>query len=115
MPETGFHTTQIELALDDLKAQDILTLDVQDQSTFTDMMVICTGTSRRHVMAIVDELVLRAKKAGVRILGVEGSKLAEWVLIDLGDVVVHVMRRAAREFYDLERFWAPNLAKQQSS
>ena len=82
---------------------------------FTDFMIICTGTSRRHVLAIVDEIVYRAKQAGIRVLGVEGSKLAEWVLIDLGDTVVHVMRQAAREFYDLERFWAPSLTTHQTS
>lgn len=115
LPEQEIQTTDIQNALEDLKAQNILTLDVREQSSFTDLMIVCTGRSRRHVMAIVDEVVLRSKRAGVQILGVEGTRSAEWVLIDLGDVVIHVMRQEAREFYDLERFWAPDVSAQQTT
>ncbi|MYD43893.1 MAG: ribosome silencing factor [Gammaproteobacteria bacterium] len=100
--------------LNDLKAQDVRTLDVSQQSSFTDFMVISTGSSTRHVSAIVDAIVLSAKHRGARVLGVEGQKAAEWVLIDLGDVVVHVMQRTAREFYDLERLWGMGANQQQA-
>ena len=102
-------------ALDDLKAQNIVSLDVSATSSFTDVMVITTGTSRRHVSAIVDAVVLSAKSTGLTVLGVEGEKTAEWVLIDLGDMVVNVMQRTARDFYALERFWATESTPQQQA
>lgn len=100
--------------LNDLKAQDVTTLDVRAHSSFTDFMVISTGTSRRHVNAIVDAVVLDAKHRGVKLLGLEGQKAGEWVLIDLGDVVVHVMQREARKFYDLERLWGVSGIQQEA-
>lgn len=107
------HTPVFE-ALDDLKAQNVVSLDVSSNSSFTDVMVITTGTSRRHVSAIVDAVVLNAKRGGLTVLGVEGEKTAEWVLIDLGDIVINVMQRAARDFYALERFWATQVTPQQA-
>ena len=106
--------SQVIETLNDLKALDISTLEVKMHSSFTDFMVISTGTSRRHVNAIVDAVVLDAKRRGVRVLGIEGQKTGEWVLIDLGDVVVNVMQRDARQFYALERLWGFDVMRQEA-
>ena len=94
-------------ALENHKARDILTLDVEHASDFTDYMVLASGTSNRHVKALVDHVLDAIVEQGIDPLGVEGRDGHEWVLVDLGDVVVHVMQPAARAFYDLERLWAP--------
>ncbi len=93
-------------ALEDLKGKDIVTLDVRKLTGVTDYMVICTGTSNRQVKSLADNVVMEAKKAGVPARGVEGADAGEWVLVDFGDVVVHVMLLATRDFYDLERLWS---------
>lgn len=93
-------------ALDDLKGVNTVTLDVRSLSNVMDYLVISSGTSNRHVKALAENVALKAKAAGNPPLGVEGADAAEWVLVDLGDVVVHVMQPAARDFYDLERLWA---------
>jgi ribosome-associated protein len=93
-------------AIDDMKGVDVMVIDVRDMTSITDRMVIASGTSSRHVKAIADNVELEAKREGFRALGVEGAQAAEWVLIDLGDVVVHVMMPAIREFYALEKLWA---------
>ncbi len=92
-------------ALDDLKARDIREIDVREKSSVTDLLVVASGTSSRHVKSIADEVVKKAKKAGLPPIGVEGQREAEWVLVDLGDIVVHVMLPRTREFYGLERLW----------
>jgi ribosome-associated protein len=92
--------------LDDLKARDIVVLDVRGKSDVTDYMVVCTGTSKTHVKAIAEYLVLEAKKESCSLLGIEGTAVSEWVLVDLDQVVVHVMQEEAREFYALEKLWA---------
>ncbi|PJK02325.1 ribosome silencing factor [Lysobacteraceae bacterium NML75-0749] len=92
-------------AVENLKAQDVMVLDVRGKSSVCDHMVICSGTSTRHVKAIADEVVRFAKQLDYQPLGVEGEQEAEWVLVDLGDVVVHVMLPRVREFYALERLW----------
>ena len=92
-------------ALADVKAKDILELDVSSISNVADAIVIASGTSTRHVKALADNVADEARKAGFRPLGVEGQRDAEWILIDLGYVVVHVMLPTARKFYDLESLW----------
>ena len=92
-------------ALEELKAKDVREIDVRGKTAIADLLVIASGTSARHVKSIADEVVKFAKKAGVMPLGVEGEQEAEWVLVDLGDVIVHVMLPRIREFYGLERLW----------
>ncbi len=97
-----------ELAVDallELKAQSVKTLDVRHLTSVTDVMIIATGRSDRHVRALADAVVERCKQAGERPLGREGDAGGEWVLLDLVDVVVHVMQPQVREFYDLEKLW----------
>nr|WP_246504652.1 ribosome silencing factor [Shewanella intestini] len=91
--------------IDDLKAKNITVLDVANQSTITETMVICTGTSKTHVRAISEHVVVEAKGANVPPLGVEGRDSSEWVLVDLGDVILHVMQEDTREYYQLEKLW----------
>lgn len=92
-------------ALEDIKAQDITTIDVREKTSITDYMVIASGTSSRHVKSLVDNVLEKVKEQGVRPLGSEGLDSGEWALLDLGDIVVHVMLPTARQFYDLERLW----------
>jgi len=96
---------QVLNALDELKAKDIREIDVRGKTSIADLLVIASGTSARHVKSIADEVVKFAKQAGVMPIGVEGEQEAEWVLVDLGDVIVHVMLPRIREFYGLERLW----------
>lgn len=95
----------VRAALEELKAKDSVEIDVRGKSSVTDFMVIASGTSTRHVKSIANEVVVFAKKLDIMPLGVEGEREAEWVLVDLGDVVVHVMLPRVREFYALERLW----------
>lgn len=92
-------------ALEALKANEIREIDVRGKTSIADVLFIASGTSARHVKSIADEVVKFAKQAGVMPLGVEGEQEAEWVLVDLGDVIVHVMLPRIREFYGLERLW----------
>ena len=94
------------LALEDLKAVDPVVMDVRSLSSVMDYLVIASGTSSRHVKSLADSVLMKAKEQGLRPLGVEGERVGEWVLVDFGDVVVHVMQPAARSFYDLERLWS---------
>ena len=95
----------VEHAIGDIKGLDLHCIDVRELTTITDYMVVCTGTSNRHVKSIADNVIARAKEAGYRPLGVEGIDAGEWVLVDLGDVVAHVMQVQARAFYQLEKLW----------
>ncbi len=105
LPEIASLRQQVLVALDELKAKDVKEIDVRGKTSITDLLVIASGTSTRHVKSIADEVVKFAKRAGVLPLGVEGQREAEWVLVDLGDIVVHVMLPRIREFYGLERLW----------
>mgnify|MGYP001547397461 CR=1 FL=1 len=93
-------------ALDDVKAKDIVRLDVRDMTTVTDYMVVASGTSNRHVKALVENVAEKAKAAGHRAVGIEGEEGGEWVLLDLQDTLVHVMLPKVREFYNLEKLWS---------
>jgi len=93
-------------ALDDIKAKDVVRLDVRDMTTVTDYMIVASGTSNRHVKALVDNVTEKAKEAGHRPIGVEGEDGSEWVLLDLQDTLVHVMLPKVREFYNLEKLWS---------
>ena len=93
-------------ALEDLKGVNIVTLDVAALTPMTDHMVLVTGTSNRHVKALVDTANESSKALGIQPLGIEGRESYDWVLVDLADVIVHVMNEEARNFYELERLWS---------
>ena len=93
-------------ALDEIKGLDIIKLDVSNMTTVTDWMIVASGTSSRHVQALVDNVAEKAKTAGHRPSGVEGEAGGEWVLLDLQDALVHVMLPKVREFYNLEKLWS---------
>lgn len=102
-------------ALDDLKGVDVTALDVRGLTSITDAMVIATGRSDRHVKSLAQSVVEAAKGAGNRVLGIEGESEGEWVLIDLGDVIVHVMQPRIRDFYKLEKLWGDGDAPGEAS
>ncbi len=104
-PPISVLLANVRSALEELKAHDIVEIDVQGKTSIADYLVIASGTSTRHVKSIADEVIRFAKRLGAMPLGVEGEREAEWVLVDLGDVIVHVMLPRVREFYALERLW----------
>lgn len=106
--------TLVTSTLDDMKAEDILVLDVKDKTSVTDWIIVASGSSSRHVKSMANNLLSVAKEAGVNPLGCEGQEEGEWVLVDLGDVIVHVMQRQAREYYDLESLWSVDVAHRQN-
>lgn len=95
----------VAAALDDMKAVNVKVLDVRGLTDIADTMVVASGNSDRHVRSIADRVLEKARAAGFRALGTEGQRDGEWVLVDLQDVVVHVMLPRVREFYGLERLW----------
>jgi len=96
----------VETELDERKALHIKVLDVRRKSSITDYMVVATATSSRHAQSLCEHIVEKVKQNGMQPLGVEGQPGSDWVLLDLGDVVVHVMTGHAREFYQLEKLWS---------
>lgn len=97
--------TVVKTALEALKAKDITVLDVQNFCSFTDTMVIASGNTRRQVTALAEHVVEKVRECGYSPLGQEGERFGEWVLVDLGSVVVHVMQPQVRDFYQLEKLW----------
>lgn len=95
--------------LDDGKGRDITVVDVRGKTAITDFMVIACGTSERHVKSLAGHVAEEAKKNQTQPLGMEGEDVGEWVLVDLGDVIVHVMKPQIREFYQLEKLWQGEL------
>ena len=93
-------------ALSEAKAQDVVVLDVRDKTSITDIMIVASGSSTRHVKTLAQKVVLAAKDRGLQPNGVEGERDAEWVLVDLGDVLIHVMLPRTRDFYNIEGLWA---------
>ncbi|MDQ8729524.1 ribosome silencing factor [Bradyrhizobium sp. LHD-71] len=97
--------------LDDMKAEDTVTIDLRGKSTIADYMVVTTGRANRHVGAIAENVVKELGEAGMKGVHIEGLPNCDWVLIDTGDVIVHVFRPEVRSFYSLEKMWAPLRSK----
>lgn len=102
-------------ALEDMKAVDIRSLDVHEMTSITDVMIVCSGTSTRHVSSIADNVIEKCEASGFKPLGIEGDDHAEWVLVDLGDAVVHIMMPETRDFYKLERLWSVEARREHKS
>jgi ribosome-associated protein len=94
--------------LDDMKAEETVTIDLRGKSAFSDYMIVTTGRANRHVGAIAENVTKALKETGIKGIHVEGLPNCDWVLIDSGDVIVHVFRPEVREFYNLERLWTQN-------
>ena len=105
----------VEGALDEMKAVNVRVLDVHKLTDIADTMIIASGNSDRHVRSIADRIVEHAKKGGFRPMGVEGERDGEWVLVDLQDVIVHIMLPRVREFYRLENLWDVSAARREAS
>ena len=93
-------------ALEDIKGHEIVTMDVRSQTDIADYMVVASGGTGRQVKALINSVLVKAKAQGANVVGIEGQDTGEWVLLDLTDVIVHVMLPSVREFYDLERLWS---------
>ena len=91
--------------IEDMKARDIQVVDVKGKSPVTDIMIVCTGTSKTHVKSISNHLYLEANRNEVFVMGIEGKEDSEWVLVDMGDIVVHIMQQQTRDLYQLEELW----------
>jgi len=102
----------VQDVLEERKGQNITTLDVRGKTSFTDYMVIVTGTSDRHLRSLCDYIVEKVKEQGFRPLGIEGDLGSDWILLDLGDVIVHAMTDQAREYYQLEKLWSVDRPKE---
>lgn len=91
--------------LDGLKAQEIDVFDVKGKSSITDTMIICSATSSRHAASTAQNLIDECKKAGIMVFGEEGKSVADWIVVDLGEAIVHIFQRESREMYQLEKLW----------
>ena len=109
-PAVGDLLRLVRDELDEIKAEDVQVLDVRELTDVTDYMVVATGGTGRHVRAITEKVVVSAKHRGAPPLGVEGEREGDWVLLDLCDVIVHVMRPETRDLYQLEKLWSPVMA-----
>lgn len=99
-------------SLEDSKAEDIVSIDIQGKSSLADYMIVASGRSHRHVAAVADHLLRALKDAGLGNARVEGLSAADWVLIDSGDIIIHIFRPEVREFYNIEKMWqAPDLGE----
>ena len=96
-------------ALEQLKAVDIVVIDVRDRASFTDFMIFASATSNRHASAVAESVIEAAKQSDTPPLGVEGQDIGEWILIDLGDAIVHIMLPEVRAYYELEKLWGEEL------
>lgn len=108
-------TQLVTETLDDMKAVDVSVIDVRGKSNVTDVMVVATGTSARHVKSLANNVLDEVKKSGVKPLGIEGEDVGEWVLVDLADIVVHVLQAEMRDFYQLEKLWETEPANRTQS
>lgn len=116
MPETTAPSLQCILTtLEDAKAEDITTIDIQDKSSIGDAMIIASGRSNRHVSAITDRVLRDLKENGFGSAKVEGTPQCDWVLVDTGDIVLHIFRPEVREFYNLEKMWVANVSETASA
>jgi ribosome-associated protein len=100
--------------LEDMKAEDTITIDITGKSSIADTMVVTSGRSSRHVISIAESAIEGLEKAGLKGIRVEGKRNGDWVLIDVGDVIVHVFRPEVRAFYDLEKMWAGSRGRKAS-
>ncbi|WP_395646598.1 ribosome silencing factor [Terricaulis sp.] len=98
-------TRVVLTSLEDDKAEDILALDIKGRSSFADMLIVASGRSARHVSALADHVMRKLKDAGVKDVRIEGMPQADWVLVDAGDVIVHLFRPEVRSFYNIEKIW----------
>lgn len=108
MLDTNSELNTLQQILEDIQATDVTVIDVREQTSITDYMVICCGRSSRHVKAIAEYVLEEMKRAGFPSLGNTGIENGEWALIDLGDIIVHVLQPSTREFYNLEELWHTN-------
>ncbi len=101
--------------LDDMKAKDVKELDVSELTDMADSMIIASGTSNRHVRSIAGSIMSKLKELEVATVGIEGEDAGDWVLVDLGDIIIHIMLPESREFYGLEKLWASAEARRDAS